>query len=377
MEYNNETLAEFGVNIQRLINKDDLSRQESYEMFRQTLQNLQPDLQQGAFLSALAAKGETTNEIAGAWEAIYEFDTKKADLQYDVPVVENSGTGMDQLKTFNVSSAAAIIASAGGVRIARHGARALTSKCGTVDLLETLGVDVECEVETVASSIQKAGIGLFNGMSPKTHPVSLARILSQIRFGSTLNIAASLASPCKPTHGLRGVFSKDIMKKAALVMKEIGYKRAMIVHGLDSESGKGMDELSNLGDTFVLEFFPDGAEKTYVIKPEDAGLKKAAYNSIAALGDIEEESKRFLKVICGEGPNECIDIACLNAAAIFYVSGHTDDITSGVDMSREIIESQRAVNQLVKWIRCQNDDPKEGLRKLGNVAEKSGVSIDI
>ena len=178
-----------------------------------------------------------------------ELDTTDVPEDLGVPLVENSGTGMDQLKTFNVSSAAAVVAAAGGARLARHGARALTSSCGTVDLLESVGIDVECDVETVAKSIREVGIGIFNGMSAKIHPRSLARILSQIRFGSTLNIAASLASPCRPTHALRGVYAKDVIPKAAAVMKEIGYERAMVVHGFDKNREKGMDELSTIGES--------------------------------------------------------------------------------------------------------------------------------
>ncbi|HSO67871.1 MAG TPA: anthranilate phosphoribosyltransferase, partial [Desulfatirhabdiaceae bacterium] len=197
-----EELKQFGWTIQRLIEKQDLSTAESDYMFRQILLNRQPDLQQGAFLAAMTSKGETPQEIAGAWSAIMETDTAQVSEDLGFPLVENSGTGMDQLKTFNVSTAAAVVAAARGACLARHGARALTSTCGTVDLLDAVGIDVNCDIKTTVKSIQQTGIGLFNGMSAKVHPNSLARILSQIRFGSTLNIAASLASPCRPTHGL-------------------------------------------------------------------------------------------------------------------------------------------------------------------------------
>ena len=187
-----QALKVFGANIQRLINKEDLSREEIYTMFCQVLGNEQPDLHQGAFLSALVSKGETVEEIAGAWQAIVEKDTVAVSLDSAEPIIENSGTGMDSLKTFNVSSAAAIVASACGAKIARHGARALTSFCGTVDILEAVGLDVECDVQTVERSIQEQGIGLFNGMSAKIHPFGLGRILSQIRFGTTLNILSMI-----------------------------------------------------------------------------------------------------------------------------------------------------------------------------------------
>ncbi len=368
-----ESLRDFGWNIQKLIEKKDLCRNESYDMFRQVLLNLQPDLQQGAFLAALASKGETPQEIAGAWQAIVDLDTNIVDDELGYPLVENSGTGMDQLKTFNVSSAAAIVAAAGGARLARHGARALTSSCGTVDILDALGIDVDCDVGIVAKSIKKTGIGLFNGMSPKIHPMSLARILSQIRFGSTLNIAASLASPCRPTHGLRGVYSKKIIPKVVKIMREIGYKRAMVVHGYDSSMEKGMDELSNIGETVIHEFYPDGNEDTFVLTPEDVGLKRSEFRAIAAIGDVNKEAVRFMHVISGKGYPECIDLACLNAGAILYLVGRAKDIREGVEASKNIIESGLALMKLTEWVITQCNPDGNGVQKYLAVASAAGL----
>ena len=216
-------LGNFGRLICAIAAGKTMTREESKEAYRQVILNEQPELQQGDFLAALVSKGETPEEIVGAWKAIVEHDTVKLSNNYDNPIVENSGTGMDQIKTFNVSSAAAIVAAAGGVCIARHGARALTSVCGSVDILESIGIDVECNVDVVEKSIQNTGIGLFNGMSSKIHLKALFRIVSQIRFGSTLNVAASLASPLKATHALRGVYSEAIIPHVSKVMQEIGY----------------------------------------------------------------------------------------------------------------------------------------------------------
>ncbi|MCK5350344.1 MAG: anthranilate phosphoribosyltransferase, partial [Desulfobacula sp.] len=217
---------EFGSIITRLIQKENLTRNEAKQSFASVLSNEVTDMQQGAFLAALTAKGETKEEVAGSWEAIYDLDTTKVDLESDIKTVDNSGTGMDTFKTFNISTAASVIAAAGGIPMARHGARAITSVCGTVDMAEALGVDVECTADLVVKSIKTAGLGLFNGMSPHIHPMALGRILSQIYFGSTLNIAASLANPALPSIGVRGVYSKEIILPVANVMKEIGYKSA-------------------------------------------------------------------------------------------------------------------------------------------------------
>ncbi len=373
MRASDESLKNFGRNIQRLIQKEDLSRNESYEMFRQLLLNEQPDLQQGAFLAALVSKGETPGEIAGAWQAITEFDTVRASNGLGAPLVENSGTGMDQLKTFNVSSAASIVAASGGVRIARHGARALTSSCGAVDLLEMLGIDVECDVAMVLKSIREAGIGIFNGMSPKVHPHSLFRILSDIRFGSTLNIAASLAGPCRPTHGLRGVYSRELVPKVAEVMKAIGYARAMVVHGFDAKKEKGMDELSNIGETLIHEFCPDGSEQSFFVAPEDLGLKRSDFSSVAATGDMKQEALRFMRVLSGTGSSECIDLTCLNAGAIFYLVDITKDIKAGIELSRELIHSGKALEKLGLWVSLQRDAEGLGMKRFQDLSKEAGI----
>jgi anthranilate phosphoribosyltransferase len=293
------------------------------------------------------------------------------------PLVENSGTGMDQLKTFNVSTAAAVVAAAGGITLARHGARALTSSCGTVDLLDYIGIDVACDVDTVTKSIRDVGIGLFNGMSHRVHPRSLGRILSQIRFGSTLNIAASLASPCRPTHGLRGVYSKSLLPKVSRVMKEIGYQRAMVVHGFDASKEKGMDELSNIGESLIHEFQPDGTENTFSLAPEDAGLKRAAYGDIAATGDVKKEALRFLSVLSGSGPAACTDLTCLNAGALFYLVGKATTIRDGVEVSRDIIECGQALSKLSQWVSVQADPEGKGIHRYLDVASAAGLRTQV
>jgi len=359
MTPDDNALRAFGAAVQRLIDGKDLTRERTYELFREVLLGEQPDLQQGALLAALVAKGETPEEIAGAWQAIVEFDTVPAAIGSvgsagsRGPLVENSGTGMDTLKTFNVSSAAAIIAAAGGARIARHGARALTSKCGAVDILEAVGVDVDCDAATVERSIDVAGIGIFNGMSPAVHPGGLGRILSQIRFGSTLNIAASLANPVRPTHGVRGVYADGMLGPVGDVMMEIGYEHALVVHGYDDRREAGMDELSVLGASVVSELRAGGSRDAYTVEPEDFGLRRAEHGEIAPLGDLHDESVRFLQVLGGRGHEACGDAACLNAAAVLYVAGRAADLSGGLAQAREAVESGAALAKLEEWVAAQ------------------------
>jgi anthranilate phosphoribosyltransferase len=376
-------LRAFGADIQRLIDGLDLPRQRTYELFRQVLLDEQPDLQQGALLAALVAKGETPEEIAGAWEAIVEFDTVSTALGSIVPgpasgpLVENSGTGMDALKTFNISSAAAIIAAARGARIARHGARALTSSCGAVDILEAVGVDVDCDVATVERSIDVAGIGVFNGMSPAVHPGGLGRILSRIRFGSTLNIAASLANPARPTHAVRGVYADGMLGPVGDVMMEIGYEHALVVHGYDGRRESGMDEISVLGPTVVGELRAGGTRDSYTVEPEDFGLRRAAYREIAPLGDLHAESVRFIQVLGGRGHEACGDAACLNAAAVLYVAGQAADLSEGLALAREAVESGAALTKLDDWVAAQAGGAGQreaGEARLAGLREEAGLS---
>lgn len=364
-----ERLRKFGTMIQRLIDGQDLTRDETYWMFRETLLDSQPEIQQGAFLAALVAKGETVEEIAGAWAAIDELDTTRASSDLPRELFENSGTGMDSLKTFNVSSAASIVAAACGVVIARHGARGITSSCGTVDVMEAVGIDADCEVAVVEESIRRAGIGLFNGMSAKVHPGALGRILSRIRFGSTLNIAASLAHPCRPTLGLRGVYTERLLSKSAEVMQSIGYKRGLVVHGTDEATGLGMDEISLSGPTSVYEF-AGAARHEYTIRPEDAGMRRRPFAAVASLGDPAKEAGRFVQALSGKGHEACIEFTCLNAGAILYTAGRCGSIREGVEFSRKTIGSGAAIEKLRQWVAIQGHPGGAGMRRLESLLEK-------
>ncbi len=368
-----EDIKQFGAGIQRLLNGEHLNKNEIFSMFSQVLTNSQPDLQQGAFLAALVSKGETVPEIVGAWQAIDEFDTVEVNDPLPYPLVENSGTGMDTLKTFNVSSAAAIVAAACDVPMARHGARALTSFCGTVDILETMGLDVECDVETVIQSIKKEGIGLFNGMSPQIHPAALGRILSQIRFGSTLNIAASLANPAKPTHCVRGVYTEGLVSLVAEVMPKIGYQKGMVLYGKADGLEGGMDELSITGESVIQEFADNELGESYTLRPQDVGLKTASFEEIATTGDLEEESSRFIKVLAGNNYSACVDFTCFNAGAILYVADRVESIKAGLECSREAIENGSALNKLKAWVASQNSHPEKGLERLEQQLNRAGI----
>ncbi|MCG7840561.1 MAG: anthranilate phosphoribosyltransferase [Methanomassiliicoccales archaeon] len=358
-------LRDFGAKVDALIKGEHIGRSHARDMFREVLLNKQPDLQQGAFLAALTAIGATPEEIAGSWEAIYEIDTVKVRPEVSGPLVENCGTGMDRIKTFNISTLASVVAAADGVFMAKHGARAITSKCGIVDIAETLGVDVECDPSVVKRSVEVAGIGLFNGMSAKVHPQALYRILSQIRFGTILNVAGSLANPASPEIGVRGVYSIDLVRPLAKTMREMGYKKGIVAHGLDGSGQRGMDELSTLGRTIMAEFHQDGEITNYEITPQKMGLSTGEEKVILSSLDREEEAVRFIRVLSGEEKGARRDIVALNTAPILYLNGNVSSLNEGVARAMDIMDSGKALEKLRDWVRVQNsEDPGIKLEKL-------------
>lgn len=359
----------FGSIITRLIGKQNLTREETRQTFLSVLNNETTEMQQGAFLAALTAKGETEQEVAGAWEAIYEADTVKVSINNEAPVVENSGTGMDTFKTYNISTAASIIAASQGIPMARHGARAITSVCGTVDMAEALGVDVECSADIVARSIERSGIGLFNGMSPHIHPNALGRILSQICFGSTLNIAASLANPALPAIGVRGVYSREMIMPVARVMKEIGYKNAVVLHGTVDSTDLGMDEASVCGTTYCAHLSETGDINEFEIRPSDFGMGKGSQDDLAPSNDLDSETKRFAELISNKSNGARKEAALLNAGLIFYAAGKSKDIEEGIGKAADALESGNAFKTLEKWVSTQSSDPEKGLKRLHSLVD--------
>lgn len=352
--------------ITRLINKENLGREEAYAAFCQVLGNEVTEMQQGAFLAALTAKGETADEVAAGWRAVYELDTRKVALD-GAPLVDNCGTGMDSFKTFNISTAASLVAAAGGVTIARHGARAITSSCGTVDMVEALGVDVECSVDLVAKSITQAGIGLFNGMSPEVHPLALGRILSQICFGSPLNIAASLAHPALPKIAVRGVYSPKLVRPVAEVMQAIGYTDALVVYGGIDGSNKGMDEASVCGPTSGVRL-QGGVLNDFSFEPEECGVKRHGPEPLRPEPDRHLAAVGMYRLLAGRGEPARNDAVILNSALVFLVRGLATTVAEGVEKAREILLSGQALATLRAWVEVQNSDPSRGFERLAVLA---------
>lgn len=360
---------DFGQVVTGLIRGESLNAEEAYNAFWQVLNNDISEMQQGAFLAALTAKGETAEEVAGGWKAIYELDTTKVSLQGKGPVVDNCGTGMDTYKTFNISTAASLVAASGGITVARHGARGITSSCGTVDIVEALGVDVECDVAYVGEAIDKVGIGLFNGMSPKVHPMALGRILSQIYFGSPLNIAASLANPALPKMAVRGVYTKNLVMPVAKVMQSIGYTKATVVYGGIDGSDKGMDEASVCGTTYGARLI-DGEICEFTFAPEECGLKTHLPDALAADPDVDQAALKMVELLHGKGDSARRDAVLLNSGLLFELTGKASSVEQGVSMARECMKDGQPIGVLTRWVTEQNRDPDQGLSKLNALIQK-------
>jgi anthranilate phosphoribosyltransferase len=364
MESREESWRKFGSIVVRLTRGEDITREEARECWRQICEEEQSDLQQGAFIGALKAKPETPEEVAGTFEALYEYDTIKVQVTTPEPLIDNCGTGADTLKTLNISTGAAIVASACGLYVVRHAARAISSHCGAIDVVEALGVNVESAPEVPKQSIEKAGICAWNAFLPTIHPKTLARVLSQIRFGSAINLVGPLLNPTMPSYKVMGVPTRDMIDIEVKTLRELGFKRAFVMHGLEEKTGKGMDEVSTLGPTHVSELRKDGTIESYTLTPEDFGLQRPQFEELSSSRDVQKDALALLRVLMGKDKGPRGDIVCLNAAPLLYIMGKARDLKEGLQLARSAIENGKALEKLRDWVTWQNIKPEDGLPVL-------------
>ena len=371
LDGNEKRLRDFGAVIAGLIRGDSISRDDARDCWRQICEEMQPDLQQGAFMAALSAKGETPEEIAGTFEALYDLDTTKVAVDVDGPLIDNCGTGADTLKTFNISTAAAIVAASCGLNVVRHAARAISSNCGAIDVVEALGVDVEGGIDIPRQSIEKAGIGAWNAFLPAIHPKTLGRVLSQVRFGSTINIVGPLLNPTMPEYKVMGVPNTAMVDIEARTLRELGIKRAFVMYGREEGSTRGMDELSTVGPSEFAELQHNGQIVHGTLAPEDFGMKTIAYDQIASSRDVERDAVVMLRVILGKDEGARTDIVCLNTAPLLYVMGKAATLAEGVAMARHAIANGDAFSKLRDWVTWQNVDPQAGTARLERMVARA------
>lgn len=371
MQEEEQRLRAFGGVIQALTRGENIDRETARDCWLQICEESQPDLQQGAFMAALSAKGETPEEIAGTFEALYQADTTKVDLDIDGPIIDNCGTGADTLKTFNISTAAAIVTASCNVRVVRHAARAISSNCGAIDVIEALGVNVETGIDIPKQSIEKAGIGAWNAFLPQVHSKTLGRVLSQVRFGSTINIVGPLLNPTMPEYKVMGVPNEGMVDIEAKTLRELGIKRAFLMYGLDNNSEKGMDELSTLGKSVIAELNTDGSITHGTLDPADFGINYATYDDISSSRDVQKDAISLMEVIIGKEAGKKEDIVCLNAAPLLYVMGRVSSIEEGIAMARKAIKDGSALSKLKNWVRWQNVGEADGLPVLEKMISRA------
>ena len=210
-------------------------------------------------------------------------------------------------------------------------------------------------------------------MSTLVHPKGLFRILSQIRFGTTLNIAGSLASPVLPHLGVRGVFSPEMVARVAKVMREIGYKEAYVFHGFRDGGQPAMDEISNLGPTIFCRLNERGHLKKFILEPEELGVKRAKAGELAPAGSPDEEAVGLVRLLAGQENGARQDAVCLNTAPMFLLARRVPDFKAGVEFARDLIFSGKGLAKLEEWVSCQNQEPQMGLARFEKVLREAGV----
>jgi anthranilate phosphoribosyltransferase len=326
---------------------ESLSRDEARGVMSEVLAGECTDAQIGALLVALHMKGETVEEIVGFAEAIRQAATPlkvAGNSTIDVSgterdaLVDTCGTGGDASGTFNISTATALVAAGAGVRVAKHGNRSVTSKCGSADVMEALGVNINLPTSQIAACLQEVGIAFL--FAPAMHSamkyVQPAR--RELRLRTVFNLLGPLTNPANASAQVVGVYSDDLVEKLAEALSMLGLRRAMVVHGCD-----GLDEITISGTTRVAEV-RDGQVRTYEVTPEEFGLKRAPIESISG-GDAAENATIIREILSGK-KSPCRDVVLLNAAATLVAAGRANLLSEAMPMAAKSIDSGTARSKL-------------------------------
>ncbi|MEP7157295.1 MAG: anthranilate phosphoribosyltransferase [Betaproteobacteria bacterium] len=329
--------------INRLSDKREIFYDEMVDLFRQVMEGKVTPVQISAILMGLHVKTESVSEIAAAAQVMREFATK-VDVGEMPHLVDTCGTGGDKAHTFNISTAAAFVAAAAGAKVAKHGGRSVSSKSGSADVLEALGVNLNLNAEQVAESIRQVGLGFM--FAPNHHPAMkyAAPVRKELGMRTILNILGPLTNPAGAPNQVMGVFHSDLVGIQARVLKELGSTHVMVVHGED-----GLDEITLTGPTLVAEL-KRGFVTEFKIEPKQFGMDTAPLETIIAAD--KDRSREMVEQVLNNQSGPAKDIVVLNAGAAIYVSGIAADLWGGVAKAREMIESGQAkakLEQLVKF----------------------------
>ena len=332
--------------ILKIVNKEDLTYDEAYTVMNEIMSGETSATQNAAFLAALStksARAETTDEIAGCAAAMRDHSTK---VETDMELLEIVGTGGDNAHSFNISTTSALVAAAGGIKVAKHGNRAASSKSGTADCLEALGVNIEQSPELCIELLKEVGMCFFFAQKYHTSMKYVGGIRKELGFRTVFNILGPLTNPGSPSMQLLGVYDDYLVEPLAQVLVSLGIKRGMVVYGQDK-----LDEISASAPTKVCEI-RDGWFKSYVIKPEDFGFERCTKEELKG-GTPEENAQITLATLKGEKGAKRNSVL-MNAGAALYIGRKADSMKEGVLLAAQLIDSGKALETLEKFIEVSN-----------------------
>lgn len=327
--------------LKKLVAGQDLSAEEAESSMRTIMAGEATPAQIAAFLVALRMKGETTAEIAAAARVMRSLMTR-----VDLPtehLTDIVGTGGDNASTFNVSTAASLVAAAGGARIAKHGNRSVSSRSGSADLLEAAGARLDLSPEAVKRCVQELGFGFM--FAPMHHGAMkhAAPVRKELGLRTLFNLLGPLTNPAQAPHQVLGVFDRRWLEPLAQVLGELGSKHVLVVHALD-----GLDELSTAAPTQVAEL-KDGKVRSYSIAPEDFGI---ARGDLAALRvDSPHESLKVVRDVLGGARGPAADFVALNAGAALYAADRADSLADGIALAQDILAQGTGLTRLDDYVR--------------------------
>jgi len=332
--------------IVKIVNKEDLTYDEAYAVMNEIMSGETSPTQNAAFLAALStksARAETTDEIAGCAAAMRDHATK---VDTGMDVFEIVGTGGDNAHSFNISTTAALVCAAGGVKVAKHGNRAASSLCGTADCLEALGVNIHQSPKRCVELLNEAGMCFFFAQKYHTSMKYVGAIRRELGFRTVFNILGPLTNPGSPATQLLGVYDDYLVEPLAQVLINLGVKRGMVVYGLDK-----LDEISLSAPTKICEF-KDGWFKSYTIQPEDFGMERCQKSDL--LGGTPGENAAITRAVLRGERGHKRNAVLLNAGAGLFLNGRADSFAAGVALAGALIDGGAAMATLEKVIEVSN-----------------------
>lgn len=330
--------------IVKVVEGENLSHDEMNRAMRLIMSGECGDAQIGGFLCALRSKGETVDEVAAAAEVMRELASGvKCDSEDLIDIV---GTGGDSISTFNISTTSALVAAAAGLKVAKHGNRAVSSSSGAADVLEAAGVNIELDADQVAVCVNEVGLGFM--FAPRHHGAMRYAIGPRKELGmrTIFNVLGPLTNPASAPRQIMGVYSKHLVQPMAEVLAKLGSQRALVVHGAD-----GMDEISNGADTYVSEL-KAGQVTSYTLNPREFNLACSAIDEIKVSG--ASGSLTMLQQVLDNVAGAARDIVALNAGAAIYVGGKSNTHKEGVELALELIADGSARTKLEQLVECSN-----------------------